>query len=711
MKSSQTSSRRRISLCQRLACISLLLLLALSFPTAIAEDKPKIILVAPGVNSPLRYADAEEVILYPLVNLGERIFTEYEGNILEYKNGTLLVLAYQDSELRKGTRSIFVDGEKLLYYSGKGFFEVPLEGGELIPIYSHIAPLNPESDYDMVSDAEYIYALEKVNMLSTLHILRKSDGQIQSFPLGKDYDNLLAGDTIGEPFLITREQQDIDYYISKICRFSDGKPQEYLSFDPYPFVNQSEKFVYDKARHCFYTADTRYIYRLDENKQSIVALGLSPYSPAILQKDANTIYLESYNNIQEYTIEENLNNVLTIEGMGDLELLNAFNKADTGYFAVPHDRYSINPDLRSQAISDVLVAPLSEMKSLWASELVPLDLSISPKLQESLKTYHPFVQNALVEDGKHWAIPYNLYQYEADIEPYHFMVDRRVLEEMGIPEEELPHTYESFLAFLQKHKAALPAHYQWMRSGYDSSHLSLRLSVKFLNQYRRDCQAEGKALDLDFVKAQIQNIKELSQILVERDQEKLSLFRRMDDLIFYDAHFLPLPLGASEDSKHIFETQLDLLLIHANSTQQEGALRFLEFVSEHLPAKNKAKLLQDEEEASHYLGEYLYKLAQEQKGQDPVLALRRVLSSPNLAGTSAQKLLVKHYMGQLKMNAPELSTSLQKDYNEQFTRYLEFSDKIYAMDRLTLPSGYLGGAEEDATLQELETLVLDLLAQ
>ncbi len=489
---------------------------------------------------------------------------------------------------------LLTDEGKLLFFDGAGFHVIPTEEGlQITPIYENIS-FAPNFFYELfVNDTEIIYCylledmssygmqVERYNKQSGARVAEYYPDIMKVHGLYKD--SALFGcksNEQGNKLYALKDGQAIPIELKGL---QDSKAEIYDT-------------VYHAAYDAFYASSSDYIFRLQGEEMVPMALNIDMTTDGnMLLKDDKTLVIYTRNGFVElpHTTVLDTSSIVSVYRFYDPDLFEAFNKLQTGYLAAP----PMETNNSSPNQNDVSLVSYPELQQSMQKEdaVVPMDLSKDSELVTLASSGFDFIVRTLYHNAKLQFMPYNVYSYDSEIEPFNLMYHVESVQKLLQNEEPLPQTYAELVDFVLRKTDAQSRDYAVFLSN-DTPYLPLMLSLNYVNQYRAQCFENGISPDIAQMKEQLQNIQKLCDYVRNEEYETV-LFRKMDDVLTMMDGYAPLPLTPDKSSKSGLALNMDVLLINDKSEKKHGALHFLRFAMEHMPEKNKFKLFKPDSPA------------------------------------------------------------------------------------------------------------------
>lgn len=448
---------------------------------------------------------------------------------------------------------------------------------------------------------------------------RISEETVTSFTSYKD----------GELLALTRKSWDTPMTINRLNPETGALTEVMASKGEYDFGLQ-----YDAASDTIYFMSAGQLYASRAGAPGEIVA----YLPVASSWESfPTVLLEGYYALSDYN-QVSIRNIdpaykpdraLKVNGLYSDEISRAFgNEHPEVPLVMATTHYGSAEELTQNMLSGdtasdlyVLYLSYSQYESL-VSKGYAADLSGSEKLKQAVERMYPEVREILEKDGKLFAVPQYLDAYAMGYSP-------KVLETIGLTEDDLPKTYAEFLDFLDRWEREIAPGYPDLTLFENQADMDLR-SQLFSSIFQDYMLLKQRSLeDLSF------DTELFKQLLTKIEETDFSSFRQVDPndeayaesggvmvsvsvfggeeegpkALFntyrnatltgyrYDDGYELLPLALDENLTPILKGEMSIFIVNPNSENQDLAIQFLEYYMENLNAAIKVNLMPGETEA------------------------------------------------------------------------------------------------------------------
>lgn len=344
-----------------------------------------------------------------------------------------------------------------------------------------------------------------------------------------------------------------------------------------------------------------------------------------------------------------------------------------------------------------------------------VDLSSSEALKAEIAKMYPEIAEILQKDGKLYAFPQYFSAFGMGYSP-------KVLEKIGLTEDDVPKTYTEFLAFVDRWESEFAAEYPELTLFDSPEEMDLRSQIfsSVFQDYALHCQRTGEELKFDtelFTRllrtietTDFSGFKQpdpdaseegggsfaVMVSTVGEDEGPTALFQTYKNVTMtgfrYDDGYKLMPLALDDGLTPVLNAELSLFIVNPNSENADLAMQFLEYYAQNLPAAMKANMMPGENEAvlNPSYGEMM------QEAEKLVEEMRAAYEAAK--GTENEKAM------ELELQNAEQSLEFRKQFEWSVTEE-DISAYRAIYDMLVINKGnvfYDGGGEQT---QELATLV------
>lgn len=616
--------------------------------------------------------------------VGDKVYAYCNGYIAEISETGNAEIVMKLPLAEPISALLFSDGESLLLCSNARLYQIQL-GAEpqLRPIQE--SPLFGDSHIFIRAalaskDTIYLIASGKANGTLVYQYNRAKKrvlGQRYLLSANEMYFGLYRDGALYA--ICSRSWDGLDGY--SVYSLKDEEHKLLFHFDESPFITDLKGFVYDAKRNEFYALSGSFLYRIHAGNKEKAALWQSDeLRGMLLFPDGLRIYDPRGVHRVAYDAKLDPSRIITMAGYCPPYVLHGFNAQNKDYCAVSVQVMDW-AQLRWKNLADLAVLPYldQQMKSGRRAFETPADLSAYPQFQDVAARCYAFIKTHLYEENKLRYLPFNLSAYSAELFPKNFAANKNTMRAFVLEKEDLPKTYAEladliFRLFQDEDTAFAPF------PPYLAAEIGQQLSLNFANQYALDCKAKGIQPDMDFVRAQLQKIKQLHlfcQKLAEQNTYYPELFVRMYDIFNTDENYVPLPLAPVKDSPYAAYVEMEIVALNENAPQKEGALCFLKYLMAHLPKKNQAKIFSDIQAPvflydPEEMNQLLAQRASLQKEQQKLLRKEYGLSA------DYNWLLLEHLKARLSEIESQIAYEEKKVISEKaLSEYRSYTDKLY----------------------------------
>lgn len=531
---------------------------------------------------------------------------------------------------------MFTDGERLLglnYVTGLIFEIVPGESGltyqDVVTMDSTSVFVRMESDYSYLKmpsaavatdgmalflisdyDADYneFYHLIRVDLSSG----KTEESKAQNVRMLLPYKD-------GKVLLLQRTKEN--YYDMQNDRYLAFDVSEYdVASDTVTVVSQLDNNLYsmdaqwsDALQAIVWTNNGRIMALADglKTQKQVGYVPLNYVSKSVVMGDTLLCVYDSEVYVRNMSMDFNAEEYLTLYGTGGMNAKLLFSSRYPDVPIYTADEYYASLDTLAQAMvtgSDSLdVLGMSISYSQFTTMLRKgycADLSSSSVITDAVQRMYPVFQEAVKnKNGAICAVPVSAYSSG-------WYVNRYVMEEVGLTEEDLPTNYVELCEFVTRWNNEFADEYDmytvFSTSGAD--YLKGNLFNYVLRDYIDYCEATTGSIrfDTDIFREMIAAIDAVECRDIRPSYEKVSaedgiwrdsLFDYGMSIIsnFYiandDQYSIPMMLSLTADTEVINTANVDVIFINPRSKHFDTALRYVECVLESIENTEAAYVL------------------------------------------------------------------------------------------------------------------------
>ena len=230
------------------------------------------------------------------------------------------------------------------------------------------------------------------------------------------------------------------------------------------------------------------------------------------------------------------------------------------------------------------------------------DLSGDQRVADYVNSLNPIYRDAVMKDGRIYAIPVNAYSYDG------WFVSKEVMTQMGLTLEDLPTNIVDLCAFAQKWNNEWVDEYPQFSLMEYTEDYKQALFRKVLDEYLDQCVADGKEVDLNdpaFRQAaeavdhlQVEKLNKGAQTPNEDEEGYRQGLFLQDYSLVGDFSSLQeneyrtfVPMSLTKDSPFRTGVYLDVLFVNPRTAHMESALNLLSCVIEAMDESNRHVLV------------------------------------------------------------------------------------------------------------------------